>query len=144
MGVTPNFKPSKAVKELPNGKVRDGSFDDAVRMAWAEPGKVFEDIAADKDTADEYRKGLARSAKWLHDEHKIPVRVTDHYEDEMVDEKDEKGKLTGNKIPSGRVLVYFAAVEKRPSPRGKKAADVGEQTELPETADENAGEMVNA
>lgn len=141
MAIKPNFAPSATVTELANGKTRDGSFDETVRLAWQTPGKVFEEIVPDKETAEEYRKGLARSAKFLHDKHSIPVRIADEYEDVEYDEKDAKGKVIGKKTG---VKVLFAAVEKRPSPRAKntdkstdKSTD-GEQPELPADGTEGA------
>jgi hypothetical protein len=143
--IVPNFKPSTDVQEIPNGKVRDATFDAPVREAWKTPGKVFEMIVYTDDEKEEIRKGLARSAKFLHDHEGLPVRVADEYRAITVEETDAKGKKTGTTVPA--ILVLFAAVEKRPSPRSKKTdADNGSQDELPadESADEKAPELQNA
>lgn len=130
----PNFTPSKTVTELVSGRTRDDSFDDAVRAAWAARTTdlpVLEELVESADVADEYRKGLARSAKFLaENESGMPVRVALQIEE--VTEGKNKGK----------VWVRFSAAEKRVSPRrGSNGADA----DAAETkADADAGFLTDA
>jgi hypothetical protein len=93
----PNFKPSKTVTSLQSGRTRDDSFDDVVRMANAERGKVFEDTVKDRETAEEYRKGLDRSLKYLNETEALAASLTKDFEEKA----------------DGSVTVRFAVVARR-------------------------------
>lgn len=68
----PNFTESSDAV-LRSGRMRDDSFDDAVRLANDNRGKVYEETVADVETAEDYRKGLDRSVKYLNDKEKSGV-----------------------------------------------------------------------
>lgn len=68
------FVESKTVDRIVSGRVRDDSFDEPVRTAYENKGKVYE-AKVKADEVDEYRKGLQRSALYLK------VRVATDFED---------------------------------------------------------------
>ncbi len=80
---TPNFKASKTVTELSSGRVRDDRFDATIRTALTKVKTVFEEIVKDEGTADEYRRGLERSMKFLNDTENVrhTVKVEFDYHD---------------------------------------------------------------
>jgi hypothetical protein len=141
----PNFKPSTTVTHLETGKTRDSSFDDAVRAAASAMGKVFEELVSPED-AEEYRKGLARSAKFLNDTGEVSISLTQEYEEtsrEVPEVDPETGKRTGNKVPERAVWVRFAAVPKITRKRNASNGSATAETSKP-TADETSGELVDA
>lgn len=108
----PNFKPSKTVTSLQSGRTRDDSFDDVVRMANAERGKVFEDTVKDRETAEEYRKGFDRSLKYLNETEGLTASLTKDFEEKA----------------DGSVTVRFAVVARR-ARRTKRNGDAPETGE---------------
>lgn len=93
------FGESKEVQEIKSGRVRDDSYDQYVKTAYATPGKVFEFKNVANEDLDDVRKGLQRSANFL----KVRIagpEYTDH----------------GN----GKTTVYFSAHDKMPRNGSRK------------------------
>lgn len=107
----PVFKPSKTVSSITSGRVRDDSYDDTVRTAFEQKGKVFESEVSNEDV-DDVRKGLARSALYLK------VRIATDFE-----QNAEKGTW----------IVRFSAHDKMPRNGSRKPVE-SESAET-ETAD---------
>lgn len=107
----PNFKPSKTVQTLQSGRYRDDSFDDVVRMANAERGKVFEETVKTAEIAEDYRKGLDRSMKYLNETEGLSLSLTKDFETNA----------------DGSVTVRFSATARRA--RKSKSADAPETDE---------------
>lgn len=122
------FAPSKTVKALKSGRSRDDEFDAAVRLANENRGTVYEDVVT-PDRAEEIRKGLDRSVKYLNDPEKsggnLNVSLLKDFEATTaeVDELNDEGKKTGRKTTVDMVIVRFQASERKTVNRNGSAAD---------------------
>lgn len=108
------FGESKDVTEIKSGRTRDDSYDEYVRTAYANKGKVFEFKNVPNDEVEEIRKGLQRSAQYLK------VRIAGpEYADH------------GN----GKTTVYFSAHDKMSRNGSRKVETATTGTAAAETAD---------
>lgn len=98
------FVPSKTVKEIQSGRVRDDSFDAAVQAAYEAKGTVFEATYKD-DEIDNVRKGLARSAQFL----KVRIAGPEY-----------------NVNGDGTTTVYFSAHDKMPRNGSRKPVETAD------------------
>lgn len=108
-----SFGESKHVTEIKSGRVRDDSYDEYVRTAYAESPKVFEFKNVPNEDLEEVRKGLQRSANFLK------VRIAGpEYEDH------------GN----GKTTVYFSAHDKMKRNGSRKVETAEVESDEVETA----------
>jgi hypothetical protein len=108
------FGESKDVQEIKSGRVRDDSYDEYVRTAYENKGKVFEFKNVANEDVEDVRKGLQRSANFLR------VRIagpeyTDH----------------GN----GKTTIHFSAHDKMPRNGSRKVETATADAADVETAD---------
>lgn len=99
------FKPSKTVSALKSGRMRDDEFDALVREAAANRDKVYEDTVS-PERAEEIRKGLDRSVKYLNDKDKSGENLNVSLLKEFIDNEDDNGDVVS-------VMVRFQATERR-------------------------------
>lgn len=128
----PVFKPSATVTAIASGRVRDDSYDDAVKAAYADKGKVFESEFSNAEI-DEVRKGLQRSALFLN------VRLATDFE-QITENEDVPAKVNSKgeetapaTVKYGKTVVRFSAHDKMSRNGSRKPAE-GETAET-ESAD---------
>jgi hypothetical protein len=107
------FKPSKTVTKLATGRVRDDEFDAVVKMANDSRGTVFEDTVT-AERAEEIRKGVERSVKYLNDESKSGVNLNVAVAKEF------------ETLEDGNVIVRLSAGPKSPRKRAESNGSADE------------------